>query len=273
MTEGPLGMTEEAHGMTEEAPGMTERLAAQSSKIPANLWLVTTMCSLISGMVSMSSSRRSRMVLSPIRSSGLGKFSVSGYSLVAYPAAITIVFIVYLLGRNDNLNKSCSVVGAAEVHEEGVAVLGELGEILLGDLAADGLLLQRVHERDASALEAGAGEAAAVDAVGREHRLVDGDELGAAALVVVDGGFTRSLDEGAEPLQVAVLPGGDTFTHPLVLGEEMLRPPDEAGRHIIAVPLEHRLRHVPEECLVLRLQGDVLVGLDNPRGRLAFGHA
>ena len=78
---------------------------AHCSKMWANLWLVTTICSLIAGIWSTSSSRRSRMVESPICKRGFGKFSVSGYSRVAYPAAITILFMKYEL-RSSNCQLS-----------------------------------------------------------------------------------------------------------------------------------------------------------------------
>ena len=52
--------------------------------------------------------------------------------------------------------------------------LGEGLEILAGDALADGLLERRVDEGHAAALEAGAAEASAVDAVGMLHYLIQG---------------------------------------------------------------------------------------------------
>ena len=76
-----------------KGPVPTVRFWAQSEKMWANLWLVTMMCSSISGMRSISASIRPRIVESPIFSRGLGKFFVNSPRRVAYPAAMTIFFI------------------------------------------------------------------------------------------------------------------------------------------------------------------------------------
>ena len=56
---------------------------AHSSKMWANLWLVMMICSSISGIWSMSSSIRPKMVFSPIFNRGLGKFFVNSPKRVA----------------------------------------------------------------------------------------------------------------------------------------------------------------------------------------------
>ena len=137
----------------------------------------------------------------------------------------------------------------------------------------DAFLLGRIDQGDAGAFEAGAGEAAAVDAVGGEHGLVDGLELGAAAFVVVDAGVAAGLAQGAEPFQVAGLPGGDAFADAFVFAVEVLGAPSKARRHFVAVTLVHALRDIAQEGLVVGLQGHVFIGLDNPGGGLAFRDA
>ena len=137
----------------------------------------------------------------------------------------------------------------------------------------DAVLLGRIDQGDAGAFEAGAGEAAAVDAVGGEHGLVDGLELGAAAFVVVDAGVAAGLAQGAEPFQVAGLPGSDAFADAFVFAVEVLGPPSKARRHFVAVTLVHALRDIAQESLVVGLQGHVFIGLDNPGGGLAFSDA
>ena len=137
----------------------------------------------------------------------------------------------------------------------------------------DAFLLGRIDQGDAGAFEAGAGEAAAVDAVGGEHGLVDGLELGAAAFVVVDAGVAAGLAQGAEPFQVAGLPGGDAFADAFVFAVEVLGAPSKARRHFVAVTLVHALRDIAQEGLVVGLQGHVFIGLDNPSGGLALRDA
>ena len=137
----------------------------------------------------------------------------------------------------------------------------------------DAFLLGRIDQGDAGAFEAGAGEAAAVDAVGGEHSLIDGLELGAAAFVVVDAGVAAGLAQGAEPFQVAGFPGGDAFADAFVFAVEVLGPPGEARRHFVTVTLVHALRDIAQEGLVVGLQGHVFIGLNNPGGGLAFRDA
>lgn len=56
--------------------------------------------------------------------------------------------------------------------------LGEGAQVLLFDLALDALAVGGVDESHAASLETGAGEAAAVDAVGMGHDVVEGLQLG-----------------------------------------------------------------------------------------------
>ena len=151
--------------------------------------------------------------------------------------------------------------------------MGEALEVLAGDFLFDGAFLGGVDQGDAGALEAGAAEPAAVHAVGGEHGFVYGDELRGAAFVIVYGAFAGGLAEGPEPLEVACFPGGDALADAFVLAVEVLGAADKPGRHVVPVALEHRLGDVAQEGLVVRAQGDVLVGLDDPGGRLAFGHS
>ena len=134
----------------------------------------------------------------------------------------------------------------------------------------DAYLLGWIDQGDAGAFEAGAGEAAAVDAVGGEHGLVYGLELWAAAFVVVDAGIAAGLAQGAEPLQVAGLPGGDAFADAFVFAVEVFCPSSKARRHLVAMTLEHALGDIAQEGLVVSLQGHVFIGLNNPGGSFAF---
>ena len=165
------------------------------------------------------------------------------------------------------------IVTLTEIHLERIPILRELRQVLFRDRLLDAFLLGRIDQGDAGALEAGAGEAAAVDAVGGEHGLVDGLELGAAAFVVVDAGVAAGLAQGAEPFQVAGLPGGDAFADAFVFAVEVLGAPSKARRHFVAVTLVHALRDIAQEGLVVGLQGHVFIGLDNPGGGLAFRDA
>ncbi len=89
----------------------------------------------------------------------------------------------------------------------------------------------------------------------------------------MDGAFARGFREGAEPFQIARLPGRDAFADTFVFAVEVFGPAGESRRHIVAVALVHRFGHVAQESLVVGSQRDVLVGLDDPRGRFALGHA
>ena len=171
------------------------------------------------------------------------------------------------------LNKSSPIVTLTKKHLERIPILRELRQVLFPDCLLDAFLLGRIDQGDAGAFEAGAGEAAAVDAVGGEHGLVDGLEFGAAAFVVVDAGVAAGLAQGAEPFQVAGLPGGDAFADAFVFAVEVLGPPSKARRHFVAMTLVHALRDIAQEGLVVGLQGHVFIGLDNPGGGLAFRDA
>ena len=139
------------------------------------------------------------------------------------------------------LNKSSPIITLTEIHPKRIPILRELRQVLFRNRLLDAFLLGRIDQGDAGAFEAGAGEAAAVDAVGGEHGLVDGLELGAAAFVVVDAGVAAGLAQGAEPFQVAGLPGGDAFADAFVFAVEMLSTPSEARRHFVAMTLVHAL--------------------------------
>ena len=171
------------------------------------------------------------------------------------------------------LYESRPVITLTEIHLERIPILRELRQVLFRDRLLDAFLLGRIDQGDAGAFEAGAGEAAAVDAVGGEHGLVDGLEFGAAAFVVVDAGVAAGLAQGAEPFQVAGLPGGDAFADALVFAVEVLGPPGEARRRFVTVTLVHALGDIAQEGLVVGLQGHVFIGLDNPGGGLAFRDA
>ena len=170
-------------------------------------------------------------------------------------------------------NKPRPIITLTETNLERAPILRELCQVLFRNRLLDAFLLGRIDQGDAGAFEAGAGEAAAVDAVGGEHGLVDGLEFGAAAFIVVDAGVAAGLAQGAEPFQVAGLPGGDAFADAFVFAVEVLCPPGEARRHFVAVTLVHALRDIAQEGLVVGLQGHVFIGLDNPGGGLAFRDA
>lgn len=63
------------------------------------------------------------------------------------------------------------------------------------------------------------------------------------------------------------------FADALVFAVEVLGPPSKARRHFVAMTLVHALRDIAQEGLVVGLQGDVFVGLHDPRGGLAFRDA
>ena len=156
-------------------------------------------------------------------------------------------------GKEMLLYKSRPIVTLTETNLERVLILRELRQVLFRDRLLDAILLGRIDQGDARAFEAGAGEATAVDAVGGEHGLVDSLELGAAAFVVVDAGIAAGLAQGAEPFQVAGLPGGDAFADAFVFAVEVLGPPSKARRHFVAVTLVHALRDIAQEGLVVGL--------------------
>lgn len=171
------------------------------------------------------------------------------------------------------LDESGSFVAVAEEDLESVFVLREPGEVLLRHLLPDLLPAGGVRQRDAGALEAGPAEAAAPDARGAAHGFVNGNQLRGAAFVVVDAALATLEGEAPEPGDVARFPGGHAFADAVVFAEEVFRPAGETLRHLILVTPVHRARDVAQEGLVLRPQGDVLVGLDIPGRRLALCHA
>ena len=151
------------------------------------------------------------------------------------------------------LNKSRPIITLTEIHLERIPILRELRQVLFRNRLLDAFLLGRINQGDAGAFEAGTGEAAAVDAVGGEHGLVDGLEFGAAAFVVVNAGVAAGLAQGAEPFQVAGLPGGDAFADAFVFAVEVFCPPGKARRHFVAMTLVHALRDIAQEGPVVGL--------------------
>ena len=89
----------------------------------------------------------------------------------------------------------------------------------------------------------------------------------------MDAGVAAGLAQGAEPFQVAGFPGGDAFADTFVFAVEVLGPPSETRRHFVAMTLVHALRDISQEGLVVGLQGNVFVGLHDPRGSLALRDA
>ena len=170
------------------------------------------------------------------------------------------------------LNKPRSIIRLAEIYLEGVLVLRELRQVLFGYLFFNALFLGRVHQGDAGALEAGTGKAAAIDAIGSEHGLINGDEFRAAAFITVDAGFTGGFGETSKPFQVAGLPGSDAFADALVLGVKVVCSSGEAGRHLIPITFKRGLRNITQESFVVSLQRDVLVSLYDPGSGFAFRH-
>ena len=153
---------------------------------------------------------------------------------------------------------------------EGAFVLGELGEVALGEDFLDFCFVGRVDEGDAGAFEAGTTEAAAIDAGEGAHDLVDGDELGGAALVVVDAGLATVEREFSEELEVACFPSGDTLAHTTVLAVEVLCTAGEAGGHGDAGLVKGGLGDVAQEGLIEGFQGLLGIGEHVPCGGLAF---
>ena len=166
-----------------------------------------------------------------------------------------------------------TVVGLDPEDTEGVLVLGELGEVALGEGLLDGVFLLGVDHGNDGSLEAGTGEAATIDAGEVLHDLVDGDELGGAALVVVDAGLAGVFAELAEEFEVAILPGTHTLANTTELAIEVLGTTGEAGRHAVASLLEGLVGDVAEEGFVEGLEGLVLIGEHVPGCRLALEDA
>ena len=172
-----------------------------------------------------------------------------------------------------SLNESRPLITPDEIHRKRILVLRELGQVFLRDGLPDALFLLRIDQGDAGAFEACAAKATAVNARGLAEGLVDGDELGRAAFVVVDAGLAGGVAEGAEPFEVAGFPGGDAFADAFVFFVEVLRAPCEAGGHLVLVLLEQLFRHVAQEGLFHHLDRNAGEGLEVPGSGLAFGDA
>ena len=74
--------------------------------------------------------------------------------------------------------KLCAVGAVADIHLIFVFQVREGGEVEVGDTAGDGFFVGGIDEGHAAALETGAGETTAIDAVGLGHDLVKADLLG-----------------------------------------------------------------------------------------------
>ena len=168
------------------------------------------------------------------------------------------------------IDKAGTVVGLNPEDLEGAFVLGELGEVALGEDLLDFCFVGRVDQGDAGAFEAGTREATAVDAGEAAHDFVDGDELGGAALVVVDAGFATVERELSEELEVACFPGCDTLAHTTVFAVEVLCTAGEAGGHGDTGLIEGGLGDIAQEGLIEGFQGLLGIGEHVPSGGLAF---
>lgn len=169
-----------------------------------------------------------------------------------------------------HLYKTSSVVGANPENLEGLFVFGELFQIFFGEDFLDVGLIGWVDQGDAGTLEASTRETSAIDSGEGAHDVVDGDELGGATLVVVDGALAGVKGEFAEELEIARLPSCNALAHAAVFRIEMLSAARKAGWHGNAGLLERGLRNIAEEGLIERLEGLVGIGQHVPGGCLAF---
>ena len=168
------------------------------------------------------------------------------------------------------LYETGTVVGTDPEDLEGALVFGELSEVFLGEGLFDGLFIGGIDEGNAGAFETGTRETTTIDTGETAHNLVDGDEFGRAALVVVDAGLAGVEGKFAEEFEIAGLPGGHALTHTTVLRIEMLRATGKTGWHGDAGLLERGLGDVAQEGLVEGLQRLVGIGEHVPRGGLAL---
>ena len=155
---------------------------------------------------------------------------------------------------------------------EGFAILGEHAEVLLGDTLADGILLTGIDQGDAGAFEAGTTETATVDTLGLTHDVVDGDQLFATALVVLDAALATLEAEFAKEVEVTGLPSGDALTDTLVLAVEVLGTAGKAGGHLLFGEVVGLFGNIAQVGFVETLEGHAGVGHHVPGCGLALGH-
>lgn len=117
--------------------------------------------------------------------------------------------------------------------------LGEGAQVLFFHLAPDALAVGGVDEGHAASLETGAGEAAAVDAVGMGHDVVEGLQFGRAGLVVVDARMAALKAQAAEGVEVAAAPGFGTLFHARELGVPVFGTACPVLGQAVAVLAEH----------------------------------
>ena len=105
---------------------------------------------------------------------------------------------------------------------EGLSIFGEHTEILIGDMLTYLFTLCRIGEGDAGALETCSTETTAIDAIGLAHDIIDGDQLFATTLIVLDTALATLETELPKEGKIACLPCGDSLAHALVFTIEML---------------------------------------------------
>ena len=153
----------------------------------------------------------------------------------------------------------------AEVDGEPALQPGEVLQVGGRHARGDLVLLCRVDEGHAAALEAGAGEAAAVDAVGFAHDFVQADGLGRAGLPVVDAAPAGLEGEAAVSLEVALAPGFGPGLHAPELGVPVLAAPSPGGGEpvfVLAVDLIGHPARVGFVELAVVHAGEGLQGVD-----------
>ena len=166
--------------------------------------------------------------------------------------------------------KTGSVVGFHPEHLESLLVFRELIEVSLGELCLNLFFVGRVDEGDAGTLEAGSRETATPNARQFAHRLIDGNQLGAATFVVVDGAFAGIEGKLSKQLHISCFPSSYALAYATVFAVEMLGTTSETGRHGDARLLKRGLGNVAEEGLVEGLQRLVGIGQHVPCSRLAL---
>ena len=132
------------------------------------------------------------------------------------------------------------------------------------------VLICRVYKGNYSTLESRTGKAAAIDSLQRAHDIVDGDQLGTAALIIADAAFTGVENKLSEKREIARLPCSHPLAHAAVFRIEMFGTAGEPGRHHVAGLVESLLGDVPQESFLETFQRLFMVRKHVPCRRLAF---
>jgi hypothetical protein len=119
------------------------------------------------------------------------------------------------------------------------------------DCLHDVLSMSGIAESDATATKASPAEAGPVDSGTGVQDFVEGDQMLAATLIVIDGTGPRGPDQLSQSVQISLAPGNGSLLHPLHLGEKVGGPFAQFLRQAWAIGLVDLRRHQP--------QGEVVV--------------